>query len=328
MHTTPVVKVLAAWLLGLMLVGAAFIATVSVLNARLYSPEHQVGLYLDALHDGDGGKALGLLNASVPEGANPTLLDGDALRRASASLEDVDVGDAREAGADRVEVPVTYTLDGVGTTTVFPLQRTGTEWGFFNVWRFEQTVLPLVEVSALNSLEATVNGVPVGLPGGSAALATFYPAVITAQYEGTYFSAPERRAAVTNREAPPPPLALATEATPELTQAVADQLHAFLDACAEQTVFQPADCPFAYPTNERLAGDIAWSIEEYPAVSITPSDGEWLLAPLRGSARIETRLRDLFSGAVREVSETVPFEFGAELQVGEDAVTVTPVVRY
>lgn len=328
MQATPVVKVLAAWLLGIVLVGAAFVATVSVMNGRLYSPEHQVGLYLDALRDGDGGKALGLLNASVPDGSNPTLLYGDALRTASEQLEDVDIGKASGTGGDRVEVPVTYMLDGAEQTTVFPLQRTGTEWGFFNVWQFEQTVLPIVDVSALNSVEAAVNGVDVGLPDGKAALASFYPAAVTAQYEGKYFSAPEQHAAVTSREGPPPPLTLATEATAELVQAVDDQVHAFLDGCAEQTVFQPTNCPFNYLTDERLAGDITWSIEQYPAASITPNDGEWLLAPLRGAARIDTRLRDFFSGAVRDVSETVPFEFDADLTVTEDAIMVTPVVRY
>lgn len=321
-------KVLAAWLLGLMLVVAGFIATVSVLNGRLYSPEHQVSLYFDALRDGDGGKALGLLNASVPDGANPALLDGDALRRASASLEDVEVGEAHGTGGGRVEVPVTYTLDGAEATTVFPLQRTGTEWVFFNVWRFEQTVLPTVEVSALNSVVAAVNGVDVGLPEGRAALASLYPTTITARYEGKYFSAPERSATVTSRDAPPPPLALATAATPELTRAVDDQLHAFLDGCAEQTVFQPTGCPFNYPTNERLAGDISWSITEYPSATITPDDEGWSLATLRGSARIETQLRDFFSGAVRDVSEAVPFEFEADLVVTGDAITVTPMVRY
>ncbi|WP_258069884.1 hypothetical protein [Arthrobacter sp. SX1312] len=327
MHITPVMKVLAAWLLGLMLLGAAFVATVSFMNGRLYSPEHQVDLYFEALRDGDGGAALGLLNASVPEGSNPALLDGDALRRASAAVEDVEVGDARETDDDRVEVPVTYTLDGVETTTVFPLQRTGTEWGFFNVWRFEQSVLPTVQVTALNSVEAAVNGVDVGLPDGTAGLASFYPAAITAQYDGQYVAAPEQHAVVTSREAPPP-LALATEATPELARAVDEDLRAFLDGCAEQTVFQPTNCPFNYVTNERLAGDIAWSIEEYPAVSVTLDGKEWLLGPLRGSARIDTQLRDFFSGAVRDVSETVPFEFEADLTVTEDEVTVTPVVRY
>ncbi|MHA7240288.1 hypothetical protein [Arthrobacter sp. TMS1-12-1] len=328
MHITPVVKVLAAWLIGLLLVGVAFFATVAFLNGRLYSPEHQVDLYLDALHDGDGGKALGLLNASVPEGANPALLDGEPLRRASAPVEDVEIGEAREAGADRVEVPVSYTLDGAETTTVFTLQRIGTEWGFFNVWRFERTVLPTVQVTALNSVEAAVNGLDVGLPEGAAVLASFYPAAITAEYDGRYVAAPEQHAIVTTPEPAPPPLALATEATPELTRAVDGKLHAFLDGCAEQTVFQPTNCPFNYVTNERLAGDITWSIEEYPAVEITPADGAWLLAPLRGSARIDTQLRDFFSGAVRDVSETVPFEFEADLTVTEDEITVTPVVRY
>ncbi|WP_241521842.1 hypothetical protein [Arthrobacter pityocampae] len=327
MHISPVMKVLAAWLLGLLLVGAAFITTVSFMNGRLYSPEHQVDLYFDALRDGDGGQALGLLNASVPEGSNPVLLDGEALRTASAAVEDVAIGEARDAGADRVEVPVTYTLDGAETSTVFPLERIDTEWGFFNVWRFEESVLPVVQVTARNTVEAAVNGTDVGLPGGTAGLASFYPASITAQYDGQYFAAPVQHAVVTGQE-PPPPLTLATEATPELTQAIDDELRAFLDGCAKQTVFQPTNCPFNYVTNERLAGDITWSIEEYPAVTITPDGGDWLLAPLSGSARIDTQLRDFFSGAVRDVSETVPFEFEADLTVTEDDVTVTPVVRY
>jgi hypothetical protein len=326
-QTTPVVKVLAAWLLGIMLVGAAFIVTVSVLNGKLYSPDHQVALYLDALRAGDGGEALGLLNASVPAGANPTLLDGEALARAGSDLGDLTIGDARETGSDRVEVPVTFTLDDTTSTSVFRLGRTGSIWGFFHVWEFEQTELPTVEVSVLNSVEASVNGVPVGLPEGRASLASFFPTAVTARYEGTYFSAPEQRSVVTGGGAVLA-LALSTEATPELTEAVGDQLRVFLDGCAEQTVFQPANCPFTYPTSERLAGDISWSIEEYPAVAITPDHGAWVLAPLRGTARIDTQLRDLFSGSVRDVSEQIPFEFGADLSVSDDAVTVTPVIRY
>lgn len=310
-----------------MLVGAAFIATVSVLNTKLYGPEHQVTLYLDALRDGDGGTALGLLNASVPEGSNPALLDGDALRTATAGLEDVAVGEARGTGSDRVEVPVTYTLDGAETTSVFPLERAGTEWGLFTVWEFEPSVLPTVEVSALNGVEAAVNGTDVGLPGGRAALAAFYPGAVTARYDGRYFAAPVSGTTITGLEAPQP-LALATEPTPELISAVEEQLRTFLDGCAEQTVFQPANCPFAYPTDQRLAGDITWTIEEYPTASITPSEGTWLLAPLSGRARIDTQLRDFFSGAVSDVSEAVPFDFTADLNVTEDAVTVTPVVRY
>ncbi len=328
MSTTPALKVAAVWLLALLLLGAGFVTAVTVLNGRLYSPEHQVGLYLDALRDGDGGKALGLLNATVPENANPALLDGDALRSAADPLEDVQVEEARDTADDRVEVPVTYLLAGSEHTTVFPLRRIDREWGFFNVWQFEETVLPITEVSVVNGVGATVNGITVGLPGGAAPLATFYPTVVEAEYTEEFFAAPAQQTAVVDRTSPPPPLALATEATPQLTQVVEDQLRAFLDDCANQTVFQPTNCPFNYPTTERLAGSIEWSVEEYPTASITAADGSWSLAPLKGVARLDTELQDYFSGAIRSVSEPVPFEFGADLLVTEDAVTVTPVVRY
>ena len=328
MSTTSALKVAAVWLLALVLLGAGFVTAVTVLNGRLYSPEHQVGLYLDALRDGDGAKALGLLNATVPEGANPALLDGEALRSAAAPLEDVQVGEARDTGNDHVEVPVTYLLAGSEHTTAFPLRLIDREWGFFNVWRFEETVLPTAEVSVVNSVGATVNGIAVGLPGGAASLATFYPTVVEAEYTDEYFAAPAQQAFVVGHDSPPPALVLATEATPQLTQAAEDQLRAFLDDCAGQTVFQPTNCPFNYPTSERLAGSIDWSIEDYPTASITATDGGWSLAPLRGVARIDTELQDYFSGAIRSVSEPVPFEFGADLLVSEDAVTVTPVVRY
>jgi hypothetical protein len=327
-HTTRSVKVLAAWLLGLMLVGAAFMGTVTVLNSSRYAPEHQVGLYLDALRAGDGGTALGLLNASVPSGADPTLLDGDALRRSTAAVQEVRIGDARETGADRVEVPVTYALDGAQATTVFELERVRRTWGFFDVWRFEEGVLPAVELSAPDTVQAAVNGTDVGLPEGRARLASFYPASITAGYQGRYFAAPEQRIGIVDGSTPPPPIGLATEATPELAAAVEDRVREFLDSCAEQSVFQPAGCPFAYPTNERLAGDLEWSITEYPSVSISPDDGGWALAPLQGTAQIDTLLLDFFSGAVRQVSEPVPFEFDAGLTVSGDSITVTPVVRY
>ena len=328
MSTTPALKVAAGWLLGLLLVGAGFLTAVTALNNRLYSPEHQVGLYLDALRDGDGGRALGLLAATVPDGANPALLDGEALRSAVSPLGGLEVGEARESGDNRVEVPVTYTLAGSEHTTVFPLHRAGTEWAFFDVWQFEETVLPTAEVSVPNDVGATVNGIAVGLPGGSAALAAFYPTTIEAQYTREYVAAPTQQTLVVDAQTVPGPLALTTEATPELTRAVEEQLRAFLDDCAEQTVFQPTNCPFNYPTTERLAGSIDWSIEEYPSVSITASEDGWSLDPLRGVARLDTELQDFFSGAVRPVSEPVPFEFRAELLVTGDAVTVTPVVRY
>ncbi|THJ68518.1 hypothetical protein E8P82_00975 [Arthrobacter echini] len=326
MQTSPVVKVLAAWVLAILLIVACCSALVAAMNSRLYSPEHRVERYLGALQEGDGGQALGLLDAAVPEGVDPSLLDGDALRAASAPLEDIEVQDARDTGADRVEVPVSYQLDGAAQTTLFELEQTGTTWGVFDVWEFTRTTLPTLRISAPTLDMATVNGMDVGLGDGATDLASFYPAIVTAQVSGPYLTSPQQQAVVTGSGDTPAQLDLATTTTPELEQAVTDRVHAFLDSCAAQAVFQPTGCPFAYVTTEPVAADVVWTIEEYPSVTIMAEDGGWALAPLEGSARLETTFRDYFSGAETDISESIAYQFEADLTVTGNAVTVTPIV--
>lgn len=325
MQTTPVVKVTAAWLLCLLLIIAAFVAVVGSLNARLYSPEHRVDLYLDALQQGEGGRALGILNATVPDGSDASLLDGDALRASAAPLEGTTIQDALDTGQDTVEVPVTYSVDGEDHTTLFPLEQTGTRWGVFETWELEPSVLPTVGISTRHGEDASVNGVDVGLPGGNAELASFYPGAVAARYDTPYLVSSEEHTVVTGTGSPAP-LELSPEQTPDLARAVDDQVHTFLDACADQAVFQPAGCPFAYVTTEPLAGDIVWTIEEYPTVTVTREGDDWTVAPLEGSARLETTLQSYFSGAETDVSDVVDFSFDADLAVTGDEVTLIPIV--
>ena len=62
-----------------MLAVAAAITTVTLVNTHVYGPHQQVESYLEALRQGEGERALGLLNATVPD-ANAALLDGPALQ--------------------------------------------------------------------------------------------------------------------------------------------------------------------------------------------------------------------------------------------------------
>ena len=320
------IKVLAAWLLGLMVVVAAAIATVVVVNSHIFNPEEQVHDYLDALTDGDGERALGLLNAAVPD-ANAAMLDGAPLQQSMAAVEDVAVGEAVEVGDGRVEVTITYTVRGTAHSSTFPLERTGTEWLFFNTWEFVPSVLPTLELSVINQAEATLNGSRVGMPGGRNEFSVFYPGDFEAHYTSEYFAAPAQTVAVTDRSGGQR-IALATEATDVLVEAVDGQVRRFLDECAAQTVFQPANCPFNFQTENRVAGDIRWSITEYPTVTIEPFNGNWVMAPLSGTAELSTSLQDLFTGSIEPV--TVPREFGftARLSVSDDEIAVTPVVQY
>ena len=66
-------RTVAIWLLCLMLTIAAGALAIVLVNAKVYGPQQQVRDYIEALQNGEGGKALGLLRASLTD-ANPAML--------------------------------------------------------------------------------------------------------------------------------------------------------------------------------------------------------------------------------------------------------------
>jgi hypothetical protein len=325
------VRMAAGWLLGLMLAVAGAVVAVNMVNSTVASPQQPVREYLDALHDGDGGKALGLLRATVPP-ANSAMLDGTALQTASSRLANVKLGDAEERSGNQVMVPMEYTIDGSRLRTEFVLEKTGTEWLFFNTWAFVPSRLPTLDITVVNASEAAVNGVPVNMPNGRNTFAVLYPGEYEASLNGEFFAAPATRATVTSRDVPVAPLNLLTEATTALRENVAAKVKEFLDTCAaeaqKQQKLQP-DCPFYYATNNRVYdGTIKWSVTEYPEISIEPFGGRWIVAPLDGKARVVAQQQSLFTGANFPLDEEVDFSFTTRLDVAGDTIKVTPLLSY
>ena len=325
------VRIAAGWLLGLMLAIAGAVVAINIVNNTVASPQQPVREYLDALRSGDGGRALGILRATVPPG-NAAMLDGSGLQTAASRLSNVDVGDPEERPGNQVMVPLEYTIDGSRLHTEFLLQKTGTEWLFFNTWAFVPSRLPTVDMTVVNGNEATVNGVPVNMPGGRNSFAVFYPGEYEASLNGQYFSAPATRATVTSKDAPVAPLNLLTQATDKLKNDVAAKVHEFLDGCAAEAVkeqkLQP-DCPFYYASNNRVQdGTIKWSVTEYPNVSVEPFDGRWVVAPLDGKAKVEALQQNAFTGAWYPLDAEVDFSFTTRLDVSGDTVKVTPMLSF
>jgi hypothetical protein len=325
------VRMAAGWLLGLMLAVAGAVVAVNMVNSTVASPQQPVREYLDALHDGDGGKALGLLRATVPP-ANAAMLDGTALQTASSRLANVKLGDAEERSGNQVMVPMEYTIDGSRLRTEFVLEKTGTEWLFFNTWAFVPSRLPTLDITVVNASEAAVNGVPVNMPNGRNTFAVLYPGEYEASLNGEFFAAPATRATVTSRDVPVAPLNLLTEATTALRENVGAKVKEFLDTCAaeaqKQQKLQP-DCPFYYATNNRVYdGTIKWSVTKYPEISIEPFGGRWIVAPLDGKARVVAQQQSLFTGANFPLDEEVDFSFTTRLDVAGDTIKVTPLLSY
>jgi hypothetical protein len=325
------VRMAAGWLLGLMLAVAGAVVAVNMVNSTVASPQQPVREYLDALHDGDGGKALGLLRATVPP-ANAAMLDGTALQTASSRLANVKLGDAEERSGNQVMVPMDYTIDGSRLRTEFVLEKTGTEWLFFNTWAFVPSRLPTLDITVVNASEAAVNGVPVNMPNGRNTFAVLYPGEYEASLNGEFFAAPATRATVTSRDVPVAPLNLLTEATTALRENVGAKVKEFLDTCAaeaqKQQKLQP-DCPFYYATNNRVYdGTIKWSVTKYPEISIEPFGGRWIVAPLDGKARVVAQQQSLFTGANFPLDEEVDFSFTTRLDVAGDTIKVTPLLSY
>lgn len=319
------------WLLGLMLAVTAAVFSIYLVNTSVAGPQQPVREYLAALQKGEGGKALGLLNASVPQ-SNAAMLDGSALQTAAARITDPRFGAAEPRSGNQVMVPMEYTINDNELRTEFLLERTGTRWLFFSKWSFVPSSLPVLDVTVVNSNEASLNGVPVNMPNGRNSFAVFYPGEYEASLSGRYFAAAPTRTTLSGRDTPPPALNLLTYATDGLKEAVSAKVNEFLDSCADQADKQQRlqpDCPFYHVTYNRvLDGTIDWSISEYPAVKIEPFGGRWVVAPLDGKARIQARQVDLFSGIVTDLNEVHEFSFTTRLDVGADSVKVTPLLNF
>ena len=86
---SPVERVLALWMIGVVVAASIAAAALIMTNKLVYGPTGQVREYFHALRVGNGSHARGLLNAQIPAG-DAALLDGEALKRSVASMSRAD----------------------------------------------------------------------------------------------------------------------------------------------------------------------------------------------------------------------------------------------
>lgn len=324
---TQLIKIGAAWLLILMLAIAAAIVTIAIVNSSSFGPQKTVQNYLAALKDGNGAKALGLLQARVPAG-NAAVLDGAGLAKSQQGVKDVKIGDPVNAANNQKTVHVSYTVGGTSLATDFKLAPGPKHWLFFDSWTMVPTTLPTVNVSVVNANQASINGVAVNMPDGKNSFTVFYPGTYELEYRSALFAAPPVTRTVSDPLTAVPAVTLATGPTSELLSQVDGTIHKYLDACAKQAVLMPANCPMSAATDNRVTSAVTWTIVEYPDVNISPYGGKWVLAPLTVKAQVAYQEQDLFTGLISDVKTAEDFGFTAKLSIDGTTVGVTPVVSY
>ncbi|GAA1497165.1 hypothetical protein [Paeniglutamicibacter kerguelensis] len=320
-------RVAAIWAAALVLLAVAAVSVIILVNHTVFGPGQKVRDFQAHLAAGEGAQALGLLNATVPEG-NGLLLDGDGLRAASADVKDFTVGKPEPIpGSGKVvQVTASYTVHGTAQQTSYSLQSAGRRWLFFDRWAFVPSILPAVEVSANTTNAVDINAMPAPLENGRTTVPVFAPSVINAGFETPNFAADSRGMVVTDPNAQGTEVKLRTEPTKALVEEVNGQIKKYLDDCASQQVLMPASCPMSYSTSARVNADsIHWSILEYPQAEIVPYNGEWALRPLTVKTRLKVTEQDLRTGASAERSIDEDFGFTAELQASTTKARVVPV---
>lgn len=315
-------RVLATFCAGVLVACVAAGGALALISHFAYGPVAQVRTYFEAIQDGQGGRALSLLNAEVPQG-DGAVMDGKPLRQAARSIEDVRY-EVVEKDDDAATVRAEYRINDADASTDFALHRTGTWGGLFTTWEIDPVELPVLKVSAPTTGAATLNQRKVGVPQGGQSFPVFYPGVYAADYASDLLSAPEVTTTVTVPDRPVDPLKLAVEPSQKVKDSVKAQVGEQLARCTQQDSLYPSGCPFEYDFDGRVDGDVVWSITQYPNASAkVRSDGSWELVNPSGSARVDFQQMDLYTGEVSKVSQTVKFTIKADIQPEGDDVVVT-----
>ncbi|MFM9877616.1 MAG: hypothetical protein ACKVOG_07180 [Rhodoglobus sp.] len=305
------------------LVIGGFAGTVLLLNATLYSASGFVGSYLDALARQDAPGALELAGPSVAGDASTRLLERDAM----GELGDIRlISDAAQPDGTHTVI-YSFTAGEVIGQSSFTVRPTGTLLGLFTTWSFDTPPLGVVQLTVLHDDEFTANGVNLTTPrqNESVPYLVFTPGLYEFDHETTFLTAEAVRIAVTEPGSAVP-AAVDVQANQAFADKVSREITTFLDGCATQQVLLPTGCPFGQTITNRVITSPAWSIVDYPKVTIIPGSepSQWRMSQASATAHLIVDVKSLFDGTVSTLDENVPFSLRATIALlPEDELVIT-----
>lgn len=315
------------------------IIVVTQLNGRMFGPEAVAEKYFSELSDGDADGALRLADVNVPA-EQRTLLTNDVLGAAEALPQDVSIEDSQVSDGSAT-VDVSYDIGGSKNSVTLTLRKAGKKAVFFDDWRLQSPDLHSLSVGAPGLDTVKVNGVDVPTSEGGVELPAF-PALYTVGLaeESEFVEAADVQSRVffTGADGDSEASVLAAEPTDAFRGEVESQVKTLIDTCAAKTDAEPDGCPFASYGSSYMddLGNIVWSIESYPTVTVTGDDyygfgdydtgaGEqaawWVTSESPGEAMVTGTYKD-YSDDTETFDETVTFDISGTAEIIDGKVVV------
>jgi hypothetical protein len=323
------IAIVAISVLLLVALGAA----IGSLNRDVYSAGGFVRQYLNALARHDTTSALALPGvtpsdkqfaaAGLPTGLPTTLLRDSVL----GELDDIQlVGDTETAPGIHT-VSYSFTLGTVPSNMSFSVKSTGTFVGPFTGWRFETSPIGILQVDVKHQSIFSVNGLSLDTRtqadpaaprafSNQASYLAFAPNLYSIAHESVLLTSAEQEVPVTSSGVTA--VTVDTVPTPNFVSQVQKEVDAFLDACTTQQVLQPSDCPFGVVIDDRVKGLPAWSIADYPDVTLAAGESAFEMPDTTGQAHILVDVQSLFDGDLTTRDEDVPFAIGLTVTIRGD----------
>jgi hypothetical protein len=308
-------RALISWTIGFVLLVAAFVATLAILNGTVYSAHGFVASYLDALNRHDATAARQMPGVRAPDDAATNLLTDDTLR----SIADIhlvhDVAGARGVHTVRYS----YDLGTRHAATDFRVVKTSSFLGMFSRWSFSTSPLATVSVTVLHDPQFRANGTDVVTKASNRASSyvVFAPGLYTFDRKSTYLTASPVEAAISEPDSVTP-VQVDVQANTLFVKAVGNELDKYLKACATQKVLMPTSCPFGQSFENRVISTPAWAMTSYPKVTIVPdgTTGNWLVPQTTAVVHLKVQVQSLFNGTVSTFDQDVPFPVSFSITIG------------
>lgn len=321
---------LGGWAIAILAAVALGATAIWQVNERVYTPESTAGQYWDALREGSGARALGLFD-TVPEfegeaEVDHLLLSGAPLAASISQIESPELTDASEGGSPELS----FTVDGQEHATELPTALLGQTWGFFDHWAMASRALSWFQVEVPGAVEGgiaqvEVNGEPVNLDSGEAALSAFVPTVAEVEIDSQWLQGSAEHVVTSSPEdGSAQRLTIDLEASEAAVDLLHEEVGEFFDGCAQEQVLMPTACPVGATTTNRVdASTIEWEFPSPDAVSLSFDADGWSVNYDQLTAVLTYEADDSFTGERLQEREEMTFDIEVDVAASESDLMVS-----